>query len=256
MPTGLAPRSPVSSAEGAGRSGELQGKEWKREVVKKNKQLRKYTVAHHGALPHVCALFVVRHTKSVPKRVHRRHELPYTPSAFLSSPRMKASVSALSVAMLLATASHTALAQTTTSPQFICSNRLSGLEKAQCLVQQRNEILRQLGLLPPTPRSSTQSSEVGSISSESVASSPTAFPTQPRSCSRMNGREKALCLVEQRKEVLRQLANRPPVASLVTVPIPKAPVKANCTRLRDPVERTKCHSGNRIGTSSSSASSQ
>lgn len=177
---------------------------------------------------------------------------------------MKSVMFIFSIAMLFTSLNMTtAFAQVVESPQAVCSSRLSGVEKAKCLVEQRNEILRQLGRLPPASLSSSTSSSASSESSESspapaaatqTSSSP---PTLPRSCSRMNGREKALCLVEQHKEILRQLANRPPVASIVSVPIPKFPAKkANCARMRTPEDRIKCHSGNRQGAGSSSTASK
>lgn len=181
----------------------------------------------------------------------------YTPLAFLPPVCMKSGVPIFAIAMLFAPLNLTAFAQVVENPQAICGNRLSGIEKAKCLVERRNAILRQLGRLPPASSSSASSSVSSESSSSSAiaAGASSSSSAQPRSCSRMNGREKALCLVEQRKEILKQLAGRPPVASIVQVPVPKAPAKSNCTRMRTPEERMKCHAGNRPGTVSSSSAS-
>lgn len=163
------------------------------------------------------------------------------------------------IAAFVAVFSQASLAQTIDNPQTACSNRLSGIEKAKCLVEQRNEILRQLGRLPPasSSSSSTSSSEFSESSPAPAAAAQTSSSSsaQPRACSRMNGRDKVLCLVEQRKEILKQLAGRPPVASIVTVPVQKAPARANCTRMRTPEDRMKCHAGNRRGSGPSSSTS-
>ncbi len=171
---------------------------------------------------------------------------------------MKLTVLTLHAIAMFVVVSQTALAQVVEHPQVICSSRLSGLEKAKCLVEQRNEILRQLGRLPPAASSSSESSESSASSPAPVITTQASSSSiQPRSCSRMKDREKALCLVEQRKEILRQLAAiRPPVGSIVTVPVPRALAKTNCTRMRNPAERVRCHSGNRVGPSSSSSASQ
>lgn len=168
---------------------------------------------------------------------------------------MASFMSAFAIAILFSALNLTAFAQVVESPQVICGGRLSGVEKAKCLVEQRNEILRQLGRLPPASSSSTSSSASSESSSYSAiaAGASSSSLAQPRSCSRMNGREKALCLVEQRKAILKQLSGRPPVASVIQVPVP--PVRSNCTRMRTPEDRIKCHAGNRAGSVSSSLSS-
>lgn len=191
---------------------------------------------------------------------------PVHSPGYFSPSVMQPTLSLLSVSLLLAALSPlawsggTAFAEVVPSPQVICSSRLDGLAKAKCLVEQRNEILRQLGRLSPASSSTSSSSSessavVSSASSASSASSSSPVSYLGRSCSRMNGKEKAMCLYEQRKEILRQIATQPPVASVVQVTIQKPVVKkANCTRYRDPAERVKCHAGNRDGTAASSAS--
>src|SRR3989338_9627777 len=70
---------------------------------------------------------------TLPFRVHSAGSLLLLP--------MKSPVAVLSASLLLAVLTQTAVAQIA-SPQQICSSRMTGKEKAQCLVEQHREILR------------------------------------------------------------------------------------------------------------------
>ncbi len=178
------------------------------------------------------------------------------------------SAAVLSASMLLTLFTQTALADVAPSPQAICSSRMTGAEKAQCLVKQRQEILRQMGRLPPpsqagTPVFASSASSESSVSSQAgtpaldATSSSSASPTQPRSCARLGSLERAQCLAEQHKEILRQLATQSRPTIVTPAPVqPQVPARANCNRIRDGAVRAKCQAENWAKTRGSSSSSR
>ncbi len=129
-----------------------------------------------------------------------------------------------------------------------CSSRLPSMERAKCLVDWHKQTMIQFGRASSSSYSRPASS-AGSTSFRSVVTGATSSSSPVLSCSRAYGAVRAACLVQQRKDLLKQLAER----KYVPPPPPPSAKPRNCARYTDGATRMRCLGGGEIILSSSSA---
>ncbi len=167
-------------------------------------------------------------------------------------------LSFLSLAAVLLVAG-TVTVVTAEAPISGCSTRMPSAERAVCLVKWHQQLMQSMGRgsvssykWNSSSSSSSSSSAAHSSSAAGVThSSSSASSFSMQSCSRAYGVQRALCLVEQRKAVLKLLSTRPVVKPM---PQPAVPARKNCSRYSDRFIRAKCLNGEKFSLSSSSSS--
>lgn len=115
--------------------------------------------------------------------------------------------------------------------------RMSGLEKAACLVEQRKAVLKALGRLPAAVTTSSAAAAL-QPPAPSVVTAAVSSPTP--SCSRLPGAKRAQCLEQQRKELLKRLAGVTLTKNVQAQVIPVIAKPKSCSRITDGAERIKC----------------
>ncbi|TSD00604.1 MAG: hypothetical protein Greene101449_76 [Candidatus Peregrinibacteria bacterium Greene1014_49] len=136
-----------------------------------------------------------------------------------------------------------------------CGTRMPSMERAKCMVIQRQQILEQLGRGGNASSYSRPAQTLPPERIPTVVIEGTSSSIGQLSCSRQSDRiQKARCLVEQRKKLLEQLAKLkaalPIPAAVVT-----APRRPNCNRYTSREDRLSCLNGKPVSGSSSSVSS-